>query len=128
MTGSVAENRAAPDSLAQTAGAAQGRRVVPLATKLDIPTANGVRVAIGLSGGDSGGWRLGPLGRGGSRAEPAQRERLAPHRRDASVHVGDAEPPHSAILVSHSGGPARGAAISLPPAAGGALMHRRATR
>jgi len=44
-------------------GAAQGRRFVPLATKLDIPTANGVSIAIGLSGGDSGGWRLGPLGR-----------------------------------------------------------------
>lgn len=55
-------------------GAAQGRRFVPLATKLDIPTANGVSIAIGLSGGDSGGWRLGPLGRGGRRAEPAQPE------------------------------------------------------
>jgi hypothetical protein len=73
VTGYIAEPGRDGQS-AHHADATQRRRVVPLATKLDIPTANGVGVAIGLSGGDSGRWRLGPHGRVGSRAEPRSAE------------------------------------------------------
>jgi hypothetical protein len=74
------------------AGAVQGRRVVSLATKLDIPTANAVGVAIGRSVAIRTAWPEEEVA-----PSPLSSTRLAPTVGALPFHVGDAEPPPSAI-------------------------------